>query len=243
MQYKNAPIQEAVFDIRVDQVANSDINAYESYGKANYVEYSKRERRVVMGGVLKLTSDLPPELNSSQAVLGVIFSQPSGNKKIQFRRDGYTFNMLKPYTNWQDFSDLSIKYWEDYRTNVKPNRITRVALRYINRIELPVTEDFDFDDYFNNMPQIPSSLEQKFSKLFLQMQVPCDSLGIYANITQTFDSLVDDNKLSFILDIDVFKEDSIDTSDNLRKYFDKLRNFKNSIFESLITDKTRSIFS
>jgi uncharacterized protein (TIGR04255 family) len=242
MQYKNAPIQEAVFDIRVDQVANSDINFYESYGKENYSDYSLQEKRVRMGGTFRIAKDLPPEMNSTQSALGVIFSQTNGNKKIQFRKDGYTFNMLRPYTNWQEFSDLSLKYWTDYRNNIKPNKITRVALRYINRIDLPLTGDFDFDDYFNNVPKIPSSLEQKFNRLFLQMQVPCNSSGVYANITQTFDNPTNEN-LPFIIDIDVFKEAGIQADEDLRSHFDELRNFKNGIFESLITDKARTIFN
>jgi uncharacterized protein (TIGR04255 family) len=242
MQYKNAPIQEAVFDIRVDQVANSDINFIESFGKEHFPEYSLQQKRVMMGGTFKIAKDLPPEMNSSQSVLGTIFSQPDGNKKIQFRKDGYTYNMLKPYTNWEEFSDLSLKYWEDYRSNIKPNKITRIALRYINRIEVPLVEDFDFDNYFNNIPKIPSTLEQKFNRLFIQMQVPCDNTGINANITQTFDNPVE-NKLPFIIDIDVYKEITIQSSEELRGHFNELRNYKNEIFESLITDKTRELFN
>ncbi len=243
MQYKNAPIQEAVFDIRVDRVGNSAIESYETYGKRNYPEYPTQEKRVLMGGSFKVNKDnLPPKISSTHSVTGVIFSQTNGHKKIQFRRDGYTFNLLKPYSNWNEFSNLAFKFWGDYKAYVKPQKITRIALRYINRVELPLRDNFDFDHYFNNVPKIPSSLEQKFNRFFLQMQVPCNNSGVYANITQTFDNPINEF-LPFIIDIDVFMDKLIDPNENLRTHFDELRTFKNSIFESLVTDNTRSMFN
>ena len=48
---------------------------------------------------------------------------------------------------------------------------------------------------------------------------------------------------SFLLDIDVFREDGIPSNDDeLWELVGLLRDHKNAVFESLITDRTRALF-
>ena len=241
MLYKNAPIQEAVFDIRVTTVLNQDITSYENLGKAFLQGYPKEEKVIKVVGAINVSQEKQNVL-STPTVLGSIFSNESGSRKIQIRKDGFTFNMLRPYTKWEDFSSQAFHYWRIYKENVRPLSVNRIALRYVNKIDLPL-KDLDFDHYFKNVPKIPEGLPQIFNGFFLQMQIPCDTTsGINANITQTFQNQGSES-IPFLLDIDVFKIIVDDTKADLNTEFEKIRNFKNLIFERAITDKTRSLFN
>lgn len=243
MRYQNAPIQEAVLDIKVTGVKNPDVTSYIEFGRSNLKDYPIQETRVRHGGSFKFTTTVS-EVKSSSSINSIIFSPDKGsNKKIQFRKDGYSFNMLKPYSNWEEFSMLALKYWEQYKEIAQPSHIERIGVRYINRIELPLDDEFDFDHYFNNAPKIPSILEQKYKRFFLQMEIPCNDAGIYAIITQTFHQPHEQDKLNFIFDIDVFNNIDKPNTYLVQKDFNELRDFKNKIFEDIITNKTRGLFN
>ncbi|MEX2410637.1 MAG: TIGR04255 family protein, partial [Candidatus Paceibacterota bacterium] len=171
-----------------------------------------------------------------------IFTNEEGNKKVQFRKDGFTFNQLKPYSNWDKFSKEAFKYWNIYKKEILPESIDRIALRYINKIDLPLTDDLNFTEYFLNFPQLPSIFEQGYLSLFHRIKAQCRKGDFIANVVSNFEK-PEDNYLPFILDIDVYGLRDFSINENLNEEFLKIRENKNEIFESLITDKTRDLFS
>jgi len=241
MQYKNAPIQEAVFDIRVNKVSNLDIEYYASLTESVLSEYPQTKRKLQVSGKYRFEkSDFITE-HGTPKEMGVIFTNEKGNKKVQFRKDGFTFNQLRPYTNWDKFSKEAFKYWNIYKNELQPDSINRIALRYINKIDLPLIDDLIFDDYFLNIPQLPSTFVQGYQSLFQRIKAQCSIGDFTANVTSKFDK-PEDNCLPFILDIDVFGLRNFSIEENLNEDFLKIRDNKNKIFESLITDKTRELF-
>lgn len=239
MQYRNAPIQEAVFDIGVNGVRHPDIKLFEEIGRSNFLEFPRIERRITNSYEVDQKSQ---EVRSSSGVKGLIFSSVTGNKKIQIRKDGFTFNMLRPYSNWEDFSKEALSYWDIYNSKIAPMGIKRVALRYVNSIIIPVIDKIAFEEYFTIIPKVPPILPQKINGFFSQVQSPCDEEGkIFATITQTF-RRPKASEIHFILDIDVAKIILNDSDLSLLEDLKKMRRYKNEIFESTITDKTRELF-
>lgn len=241
MTYPKAPIQEAVFDVRVDKVQNVDIDSYVALSKKELSSFPKTEIQTLVSGRFKFDTDMEDlkTERKDKKVTGVIFSNKESNLKIQFRKDGFTTNMLRPYSNWTDFSSVAYRYWDLYRKEVQPNRIKRIALRYINKIELP-TQDLDFDDYLNDMPKIPEVFEDGFGDFYLRTLTRCKESGNIASLIRRMGKF-EENILPFIVDIDVSKNSDIDIR-SIQQDFEVLRKDKNKIFESLITDKTRNLF-
>jgi uncharacterized protein (TIGR04255 family) len=66
---------------------------------------------------------------------------------VQFRVDGFTFNRLRPYTSWTELFPQALDLWHLYSRVSRPEVITRLAVRYINRIPLPAGVT-DFSDLF-----------------------------------------------------------------------------------------------
>jgi uncharacterized protein (TIGR04255 family) len=241
MQYKNAPIQEAVFDIRVNKVSNVDVMHYESLRESVLSEYPKTEQKIQVSGKYRFEkSDFITE-HGTPKKMGIIFTNNEGNKKVQFRKDGFTFNQLKPYSSWDNFSREAFKYWNIYKQEIKPDSINRIALRYINKIDLPLNDDLNFSNYFLNIPPLPSTFNQGYLSLFVRIKAQCSIGDFIANVTSKFDK-PEDNYLPFLIDIDVFSNRNFAIDKNLNEEFLKIRENKNEIFESIITDKTRDLF-
>lgn len=241
MTYPKAPIQEAIFDIKVGSVENTDIKSYELLKNTELKELSEVHKQYVFSGRLKFNIekiDVKAEKNEKK-LIGVVFSNKDSNIKVQFRKDGFTLNMLRPYSTWEEFSSLAFKYWSFYKSHVKPKNFKRIALRYINRIEIPV-EGLDFDDYFNNMPSLPNGFEDAYHDLLLRTVSLMKDSGNPVILTRRMES-PNDEILPFIIDIDAYKDQNINY-ENLEEDFETLRRDKNKVFESLISDKTRKLF-
>jgi uncharacterized protein (TIGR04255 family) len=241
MKYSNPPIKEAVFDIRVEGVSSEFLKNIEESHNLFKANYPKKRKKVDFIGKFDF-NDGPQALNPIEPkLIGYIFSTLDGTRQVQFRINGFTFNMLKPYTDWNDFSSEALKLWEIYKHIIKPNNLSRIALRYINRIELPFPFE-KFQDYLIYLPPIPKSLPQKFGNFFLQMTIPCDNEETYITINETIEP-PSGTYLPFLLDLDIYQLGNFsDSIESLKEKFLKLHDLKNGVFEDCITNKTRQLF-
>lgn len=238
MTYPNAPIVEAVFDIKVSNTVIINPSTFEQYAKTELKEFPIINKRQNVN--LRIDDKHGTgQIGKTTNLLGYIFSNIQGNRKIQFRLDGFSFNMLRPYSNWEEFSSTAFKYLQNYLALANPMFITRIGLRYINRIDLP-HEDEAFQKYIKYLPPVPGGLPPKFEKYFFQMQIPADNSN-KAVISQTFEQ-EKNGRIPFIIDIDVFQEERIKASESLNEKFNNLRDLKNTIFEDLVTDECKQLF-
>ncbi|MCI1267913.1 MAG: TIGR04255 family protein [Saprospiraceae bacterium] len=241
MIYSNAPIREAVYDIRVDRLnikQIEDLAAFKELVKDNFPIEKKKHN---FTGQIQFSPDKPIESKAHSNLTGYVFLSDDQTRQLQVRIDGITLNILKPYNNWEVHFDQFIKLWEIYKDMFSPNNVVRIALRFINKIEIPLPI-VDFQHYILNMPPIPSCLPQIFTTFFMQVQVPSNDKYRNIIITETIEPEIE-GMLPFILDIDVFQELNLQNSTNsIISNFEELRKIKNEIFENCITDKTRALF-
>lgn len=238
MKYSNSPIKEAVFDIQVtglDNITQEDIENLHLLIKTNYPQ-KKKTLNIFGDFEIKDNSELTN--NTKIQFRGIIFSNENNNRQVQFRVDGFSLNFLAPYSEWNEFYNEALFLWNIYFNGLKPKNVNRIALRYINKIDIPLPLK-SFQEYITNMPPIPKSLPQLYNGFFMQIQVPCENNNYTAVITETIETPTKD-LVPFILDIDVFKEinNDFEFTD-----FNYIRSMKNLIFEDFITDKTRKLFN
>lgn len=240
MKYNNPPIVEAIFDIRIDELTDFSIEKIENLHSQIIFDYPEKKKQFNFVGKFEFKDNLEITNETDSQISGVIFINKSNCKQVQFRKDGFTFNMLKPYSQWADFSKEAIRLWQIYDSNLLPKSITRIALRYLNKIEIPLPFN-TFQEYIINMPPIPRCLPQLFKSFFMQTEIPCLEEHTNVIITETFEK--PNITLPFILDIDIYKSCQIEKdSQILMKEFEVLREFKNRTFENCITDKARKLF-
>lgn len=241
--FPNAPITEALLDIRVQLPEEVDIRKLEAFHDSIKERFpEKKQRRSVEVKIPILPESASSTLPVSGGPDGYLFRSPNENKIVQARLDGFTFNKLKPYEDWRTFSSEAHIFWNMYSKQFNPKRITRIALRYINRIEVPLPIK-DFKEYILTNPEVAPKLPQSLTHFFMQIVMPNPEIGANAIITQTMDKSTESQKLPLILDIDVFKDAVyVDNKEEIWNDFENLRVFKNEIFFNSITEKTKELF-
>ncbi len=241
--FKNPPITEALLDIRVTLTSDFDVSNFEKFYKAIRSEFPNKQTNTRWETAFQLKKGEKPVVTSKDSTNGFLYKTSDGGKIVQARVDGFTFNKLKPYSNWDTFNKEARKLWELYVNITKPVNITRVALRYINLVEIPLPIK-DFKDYFLTGPEVAPGLPQGLSEFFIRLVVPDPATHNVAIITETVDqSKLNEKILPLIFDIDVFRLMNITADDKrLWEIFESLRMYKDKVFMSSFTDKAKELF-
>ena len=115
--FPNAPITEALLDIRVELSNDINLETLEKFhGHNDIKEYFpvKKRRESFTGGVKFSPEGKVSTLPTSGGPDGYLFQSPTEKKIVQARIDGYTFNKLKPYESWDAFRSEARKLWNIY---------------------------------------------------------------------------------------------------------------------------------
>lgn len=237
--YRNPPITEAVIDI---QVAPSDnLTVLEQVHIGEETHYPVVEKLSTHTGEVVFGPEQAAATASSQP-LGYLYCDADRIQVVQARKNGYTFSRLAPYPHWGVFSMEARRLWDKYRTAIDPTTITRVAVRYINRIDIPLPLK-SFGDYLRTVPQLSPDLPEGLSSYFMQLVIPLTDIKCSGIINQTIIEPAKPDVVSVVLDIDIFR--AIDLPDNenqLWALLEELRDAKNKVFEACITDEARRLF-
>ncbi len=240
--FRNAPVSEAILDIRVKLPASVTLEELAAVQVGIKDRFPNRQDRLSWEGVVSLGPDAKVAMQQkSSGPDGYQFHSADGRRTLQVRFDGMTFILLRPYGSWVDFRDEAHDLWDLYSKSLKPEAITRLALRYINRIEIPSTVS-DFKEYFRTTPEIAQGLPQGLAGFLMRLLVPMEPYKCMAIITETI-LPVDGRFLPFILDIDVFDENPLSSgTPAIWEVMDRLRDCKNDIFFESITEATKELF-
>jgi uncharacterized protein (TIGR04255 family) len=236
----NAPIVEAVIDIRVKNPPSLKISDFDCFKKlmANKYPEVKDSRQIKFDG--KFEDGKIKQSFEDQGVTGFFFKSPDGKNIAQLKTDGITFSRMQPYSSWEEVLAEAKSLWRLYSSQVCPELITRIAVRYINKISLKLPID-DLKKYFTAPPQIPKTLPQDISQFLLRVMI--GEGDITANIIQATESSKDPNNIVIILDIDVFKMKDLPTPyGGIWDEFEQLHAFKNRVFFESLTEETVRLF-
>jgi uncharacterized protein (TIGR04255 family) len=241
--HPQAPITEAVLDIRVDLPEETTLEALAQLGSKWREEYPTRRDRLQLRGEWTMGTEV--SVRGKQSQLGYIYVSQDDLQVVQARLDGFTFSRLRPYINWEHFCSEARRLWRIYREGTAVKSITRIAVRYINRLDLPmVGEKIDLKDYLRTGPEISPELPQNLNGYFMQLRIPLDDVASEVIVTQTIVEPAQEDVASILLDIDLFRTADIpQDEEQLWHTFDQLRPVKNQVFEASITDRTRELIN
>lgn len=241
--YKNAPIIEALIDFQIipcDEFSDSFYDTIQKHPLTQVFSSKSDLQEITAQFSIEPTSNT---FQNSRKKIGIRLETPDKNFVLQVKERGFTFSILNSYTDWEDFQAQAKKFWTLYCEIFRPKEITREAVRYINRIDIPMGSPIlKIEDYFNVYPRIFDGNDVELSGFLMQVQIPQKEQGGLAILTQSIVPPKKPLNLSFILDIDVFDVKQFDPdSDRLWERLEMLRQQKNQIFESAIKDSVREI--
>jgi uncharacterized protein (TIGR04255 family) len=238
-----APLTEALVDIHV--VTDNDLRRLAAFNEGIEHRFPTRSEwrvlNVFQGPQAQVQADAQPwGTNLGYRFESRAAEQP--DRVVLARMNGFTFSRLWGYDDWHTFSTEAKELWERYVSLAKPSRVTRVALRYINRIQIPWPFK-DFEEYFLTVPRVAPAIDKGLSGYLMQLQLP-QSDSITAVVTQVAEPITPETSTaSIVFDIDVFQTQEHDPlSGSVWELCERLRNIKNSIFFESITPRTRELF-
>jgi uncharacterized protein (TIGR04255 family) len=244
-RFPNAPITEALLDIRVTLPAQTDLAKLATFHDSIKQKYPSKQERLAWRGHVEIKASPVPEVSQSATggPDGYLFTSVDDRQVVQARLDGFTFSRLKPYDKWTTLRDEAQELWQHYVRIASPETVTRVALRYINRIEIPLPMR-DFKDYILTTPEIAPDLPQGLGSFFMRLVIPDPKAQAVAIVTETMEPIDESrNRLPLILDIDVFRIAAFNIQDNaMWEAFEYLHDLKNDIFFKSITLKAKELF-
>ena len=240
----NAPITEAIIDFRVKLPSEFKVEAFLELKKTIGDRFPKVQERKLFSSQLRIKKGEPQPSSAEYHGVQGYFFRPEDNKKVaQFRIDGFTFSRIKPYTNWEEMFDEAKELWGMYSRIAQPEAVTRLAVRYINHINIPLPVD-DLSKYFTASPNIPENIQGIISGFLSKVVVYDQEIDVATNIVQALDkSAKPDKHITVVLDIDSFKTGDFNVSNGeMWDIFANLHNTKNQIFFNSITDETERLF-
>lgn len=234
---KLAPITEAIIDFRVELPSTVDINTLEEIHDQLKDEFpikaartsTETEFRFEPGKDVVFTPKAPK-------TEGFYFKNQLGDMVVQVRLDGFTLSKLKPYRDWSSFELKFRQLWAIYSHEASPSVITRIAVRYLNRIDLPLGATLK--DYLLTVPEIAPQLPQGLSDFLMRIVINDEKTSAVAIVTESSDVVRESTEqYPVILDIDAFRHVSLQVDDeSIWGILQELRNFKNQVFFGSLTN-------
>ncbi|MBI5753276.1 MAG: TIGR04255 family protein [Hydrogenophilales bacterium] len=235
---KNAPVKEALIDIQFEPgVEVADINRFASSLTNEFPKQHDMWEALVGFNV----DGADASANTTPLVIGKRFDTGADPHVLQCRTSGFTFSRLAPYIEWECLRKDAKRLWSVFVSMVGQQTVKRVAVRYINEINLPLPIK-DFGDYLVCPPRVPESLSQGISGFLQRVVIPDEKNRCISIVNQLFEgaSVMSSGQqaISVVLDIDVFRQTEIDSSkvDEIFVILDALRDQKNKMFFEHLTE-------
>ena len=241
--YNQPPITEAVIQIKfIRTPEESKVDKFIKKLKEVYEDYQESTSYTLGIGIDTSEQDKPKTETTSELVHR--FSSEDMTQQMILNKSSILVSQLAPYGGWDDFMDRFMRDWKLWKKYLGFNEIKQIGVRYLNRIDIPVTDaTLEFSEYVNVYPTMPDILDPQLSYA-IQAKVPINDL----KSVLTFNSAVVEspllNHMSLVIDQDIVKTFDVPQKDELiYDFLNDVRTKKNLIFESCITNKAREIFN
>jgi uncharacterized protein (TIGR04255 family) len=241
--YRRAPITEAVIEIRVQDPIDREL--VDRAQKRALSEFPLSEELANVG----FTVEFPTQVARAKIQHDWAGYKLSNIDRTDFLSLGpniFNVSRLPPYPGWEAFRLGARQQWDQWKRIVGYQKIVRIGVRYINRIDVPPTGrmSLDVEDYLTfhlTLPKIDLPPMSNFT-VHARMPLGSDDCDVALNSGATPSPLI--GHASFILDLDLSREKEVpQRDDDLWALIERMREHKNRIFEACITDKARELFS
>jgi len=235
-----APAVEALIDIRVE--GSVDVEALRLLSDDLAEQLPELQTQFELRQRLAFAEDGPTSQVERQGVRG--FLRKNSDAVVQLRRDGFTYSKLAPYTRWHDVCAAAQAHWVRYVEKARPERIVRLAVRYINHIRPPDgwVGSAEWLQIAVAMPSIPGIPSQP-RDFFVRLNQPHPTANHQATVTVA-SALDADQRRVLLFDIDVHHQGVFAPADEqIWEILAELRDFKNDIFFGSITTATRRLLN
>lgn len=233
--FPRAPIVEAILSLEVNPVDDL-FGAVEEFRQAVGKELPVRER---IGGPARA---LNPSGRLQSPTTAYRFASEDGLHVVQISERVFSFHRMRPYQDWDRFSATAKQFWETFAAHFRPERVSDIHLRYLNRIEIPMPLAA-LPNYLSLYPKVPEGIDTGSSGYLLRVSLSDPSVPALAYVTQRSEYDPVHGMVPVVFDIDVSRVCDFTVADEeLWLSIERLRDYKNRLFFESITEETRALF-
>jgi uncharacterized protein (TIGR04255 family) len=239
MIYRRPPITEVALDFRFAHLVEQRLIEKAGRRFEQYYQNSRPEEHV------NVNIEVPNNPRIHTQWLGLRLSTNDQVDITLLRVTNLICSRLAPYPGWDAFEQRARRDWETLRRDSGFIEVSRIGLRYINRIDIPANESatFKIEDYVTTYPHMPETKMPPMTGYAMQIIRPVGAynLGLILNSAIVPSPLI--GFVSVVLDIDIYREAELPKRDEgLWEIINKMRIWKNLVFEGCVTDRAREIF-
>jgi uncharacterized protein (TIGR04255 family) len=237
-----APITEAVIDFHVQLEESPSVDCFEPLRGVLQADYPKAQHIHSFEARIGFEDGRPVPPDTKHAVLGLAFKSADERNIAQFRLNGFTFNRLQPYTEWDGIFRETMRLWQEYVRVARPSLVTRLATRYINRLRFPLPMP-DLGRFLVAPPVVPAALPQAIAGFLTRVVIVESGRDLSAIVMQALETSVEPDQSIILLDIDAYKMVELSPEDaRIPAVLADLHDFKNAIFFESITEEAVRLF-
>ena len=162
---------------------------------------------------------------------------------IQIGPNILAVNHLKPYSSWENFKQMISRALDVYSQVASPQAISRIGLRYINRLEFPPElQSVDIERFLLAAPAVPSTVPQTFISWAQRVEIPFEHAnGLLALHSSSVRGEGKQN-VAFLLDLDFITLDAgLVKLDSAMEWAERAHDEVEKTFEACITDEARKL--
>ncbi|MFN8632366.1 MAG: TIGR04255 family protein [Chloroflexota bacterium] len=171
-----------------------------------------------------------------------VFKSEDETQLVQVGPDALVVNQLQPYPHFEAWRDVLLEMLAIYREVARPKAVSRLGMRYINRIEIEQVY-LQMEELFRVYPEMPEEIGLAHGDFLIRLQLPAKVQGHTVLLTLGKAPVETPSIQAFVLDLyDVIPLGGTDSFDMVAQHLNDAHENIEWIFEHTITDATRAIF-
>ena len=238
--YAKPPITEATIGLHFSSpLAEGDISAAVAQFRGDYPTSQSRFQLSVMAA--------PGASSVRDEPDGFVMRDASALEAVVIGSQDFSMSLLAPYPGWDGLFDRFMSAYRRLRKTVGFQKIARVGVRFVNRIDIPVPttgHEVFLAEYFKVSPDSLSVVPDfKYIEYFIAIRIQyAADIKVMLQTGMAPPALVRHMAVALDIDAAIEGEDVPQREPDLGDCLTRLRNAKNDVFERSITDKARQLF-
>lgn len=240
--YPNPPIQEALVEFKFADDGRWNWTYPGRYWELVREEYDGSPRSEQ---TIAVNAQQRARAVSTRAIAGVgrvFLTRSTDAGLLGLAPDSCSVHVLRPYPGWSEFRPRVERALEAYEQLDAEILISRIAVRYVNRIVIP-GDQLNLAEWFTSSPTLPEGVSQSMTALMSRVETGYED-GARLAITLATVQHEKPGEHAFLLDLDLsfVPESPVPISTGVYDIVESLHEREGSAFEAMITDATRELF-
>lgn len=237
-RYDRSPIVEAIIDIQFTTPDGLELSRVPEVVQPVRDRYPTETTLNTLHGHFNVGNNFG--VTTRQEQVGYQYTSNDGHHVFRLGLKGFSLSRLQPYTEWEEFRDEARCIWDAVTPPLSIKSIRRIAVRYLNRINLPLPL-MSFHDYLRTAPDISPDLPQELTGFVYHLEIPLHETHAMLLLNQALVDSESPDVASVVLDLDIYRTAEPGDDSDIWEVLESLHIQADHVFEACITDKTREL--